>query len=132
MARFNLSHGRYSAPAESRYARYIKARTIDGADKTATNAEAETVPDKHGTYGSLLFHPKWRERRKQILERDRFQCIICFSTENLEVHHRQYHFIMATQQFKPPWDYNDKLMITLCSKCHQRGHAKYKVPTINI
>jgi hypothetical protein len=31
-----------------------------------------------------------------------------------------------------PWDYTDNLLITLCEKCHQKGHKQYKVPTIYI
>jgi len=132
MGRFNLSSGRYSAPAESRYARYIKSVTISGTDDLATDAHSAQHPGTHGTYGALLLHPKWKERRKQILLRDNNKCVNCSTDSTLEVHHRQYHFIIATKQFKPPWDYTDNLMITLCKRCHQRGHYKYKVPTINI
>lgn len=132
MSRFSLSNGRYAAPPESRYARYIKSVTISGTDKSATDAHKAQLPGTHGTYGALLIHPKWKERRKLILHRDNHCCVHCKSTLNLEVHHRQYHFVLALKQFKPPWDYEDRLMITLCKRCHQRGHYIYNVPTINI
>lgn len=85
----------------------------------------------HGSYGALLFTSEWKNKRNQILNRDG-QCVICFSSENLQVHHRQYHFIVRENKFRLPWDYDDYLLITLCESCHRRGHSKYKVPTINI
>lgn len=85
----------------------------------------------HGSYGALLFTTEWKTKRNEILVRDG-KCIICFSAENLQVHHRQYHFIVRENKFKLPWEYEDYLLITLCESCHRRGHSKYKVPTINI
>lgn len=95
---------------------------------------AETVPDglTHGTYGALLFHPKWKAKRKEILTRDKHQCVNCRSDKELQVHHRQYHFIANQNKFRLPWDYPDHLLITLCELCHSRGHNKYKVPTITV
>ena len=86
----------------------------------------------HGTYGALLFDPRWRTKRSIILDRDGYKCIICGSSFGLQVHHRQYHFLANLKQFKPPWDYEDHLLISLCEICHKKGHRQYKVPTINI
>lgn len=86
----------------------------------------------HGTYGELLFRPEWRAKREEILERDNHSCVVCNRSYGLQVHHRQYHFIVLQNQFKLPWDYSGNLLITLCESCHRRGHSKYKVPTINI
>lgn len=132
MARFNLSLGRYSPPSKSKYAEFTNSRYKDSNAVDNKEGNFFETPERHGTYGALLFHPKWRLRRKEILDRDNHACVICASQSNLEVHHRQYHFIINTKEFKPPWDYDDHLMITLCNRCHQRGHSKYKVPTINI
>lgn len=84
----------------------------------------------HGTYGALLFHPKWKAKRMEILTRDGHKCVNCKSDKDLQIHHRQYHFIVSQNQFQLPWDYPDHLLITLCELCHSRGHNKYKVPTI--
>jgi hypothetical protein len=132
MTRFSLSNGRYSAPYNSRYARYINERTIVGIDVHVNNENKKNQEIKHGSYGGLLFHPKWKAKRAEILTRDNNRCIICTNSNKLEVHHRQYHMIKETGHFKPPWDYPDNLLITLCVRCHQRGHAKYKVPTIQV
>lgn len=87
---------------------------------------------EHGSYGSLLFDIRWKQKRTIILNRDNNQCVICSERENLQVHHRQYHFVSSINQFKPPWDYDNELLITLCKNCHNRGHSKFKVPTLTI
>jgi len=86
----------------------------------------------HGTYGALLFDPRWKSKRAEILIRDLQACTICKSPNTLQVHHRQYHFVVIENKFKLPWEYANNLLITLCETCHKRGHSKYKVPTINI
>ena len=88
--------------------------------------------EKHGSYGALLFDKRWKEKRAIILFRDNSQCVICGFSNDLEIHHRQYHFVNSEKKFKVPWEYPDKILITLCNSCHQRGHSKYKVPIIYI
>ncbi|MHC8949245.1 hypothetical protein [Sphingobacterium hungaricum] len=83
----------------------------------------------HGTYGAALLDERWKKRRKEILGRDNNQCVNCGAEEKLQVHHRQYHFEIRLRKFKEPWDYPNILMITLCEKCHQRGHQLYKIPS---
>ena len=83
-------------------------------------------------YISLLKHPKWFEKRKQILLRDGNACIVCGSDSNLNIHHRQYHINARTGQFVQPWNYNPRYLITLCNECHQKGHSKFKVPYFKI
>lgn len=95
-------------------------------------AGAPAVTPFHGSYGNLLFDQRWKNKRAAIVGRDNGCCVICKNTEDLQVHHRQYHFIKSANAFKMPWDYADHLMITLCKSCHQRGHSKFKVPTITI
>jgi hypothetical protein len=86
----------------------------------------------HGSYGALLFDPRWKSKRVEIINRDLHACVICKGNIALQVHHRQYHFIVKQNQFKLPWDYPHHLLITLCEACHKQGHSKFKVPTINI
>lgn len=92
----------------------------------------EEYPQTHGSYKALVFHPKWTVRRKEILLRDHHSCVNCGASEELQVHHRQYHFVLSTKQFKAPWDYPNHLLITLCDKCHSKGHSKFKVPIIKL
>lgn len=81
------------------------------------------------SYGELLFRPEWKEKRGRIMERDGNRCVICGSTKDLQVHHRQYHFNAVSNRKCLPWDYDDKYLVTLCKSCHDRGHNLYKIPT---
>lgn len=130
MVRFHFQNERYNAPQETRYFRYIKQGLDCEKSVSATHAQHKEFSETHGSYGALILHPNWKAKRKEIIERDLFKCVICSSGEDLHVHHRQYHFIKATQKFKVPWDYPNHLLITLCSTCHGRGHSKFKVPSI--
>lgn len=114
------------------YRRYIQVKQPHTERKPIPDKTSVAAPKTHGSYGPLLFHSKWKAKRKEILTRDMHRCIHCKSNKDLQVHHRQYHFIVRQQQFKLPWDYADHLLITLCESCHSRGHNKYKVPSINV
>lgn len=82
----------------------------------------------HGGYGASLFDPRWKNKRLAILNRDDNKCIICGSNSDLQVHHRQYHFSNSLNAFRNPWEYENRLLITLCEQCHHKGHRLYKVP----
>ncbi|MDR2408167.1 MAG: HNH endonuclease [Bacteroidales bacterium] len=82
----------------------------------------------HGSYKEKLFDRRWQTKREAIINRDGGRCVICGKSENLVVHHRQYHFVEKLQAFSDPWDYDDKYLITLCQSCHNRGHDKFEVP----
>lgn len=75
---------------------------------------------------------RWKSKSLQIKKRDKFTCLNCGSKKNLNVHHRQYHFIKSLNQHKNPWDYPSDILITLCKDCHLTGHKYYKIPTIKI
>jgi len=122
--RFHVGKGRYESMNNSRFKDYTY-----GKDKFA---DSEAEPGKHGTYGALLFDKRWITKRSEIILRDQGCCVICKSSKGLQVHHRQYHFIKALDQYKAPWDYENHLMITLCEKCHTRGHSKFRVPKIHL
>lgn len=66
----------------------------------------------HGSYNVLLFRPEWKEKREEILNRDKV-FVICKSPENLQVHHRQYHYLIAEECFNNPREYSNSLLITL-------------------
>lgn len=52
----------------------------------------------------------WHSKRKQILERDNYECRTCRETERLEVHHNQYSNL---------GDEPEEDLITLCHWCHE-------------
>lgn len=66
------------------------------------------------TYAEKLRDPRWQKRRLEVMERDRFTCFRCRSTDKtLNVHHLMY------EKGKSPWDYNDSALVTLCEDCHK-------------
>ncbi len=113
------------------YRRYIsnkEEKKIEYPDLTMP----ETQTPAHGSYAEALFRPEWKLKRDEIIRRDGSKCVLCRATEPLQVHHRQYHFVVSENKFRLPWEYSSHLMITLCDSCHRRGHSKFKVPIINI
>jgi len=83
-------------------------------------------------YARLLSLPQWSTKRKAILKRDKFRCRCCGNGASLQVHHRQYHKNKNTSDYKAPWEYEDKLLITLCNRCHNKGHQIYSIPVFII
>lgn len=67
-------------------------------------------------YNQQLRSKKWKEKRQSILERDNFCCVKCNSKENLQVHHTLYI------SGRKAWEYNNKLLITVCASCHFEIH----------
>lgn len=64
-------------------------------------------------YWEKLKDPRWQKKRLEIMERDKFTCQHCWSTEKtLNVHHKFY------KKKAEPWDYEDWQLITLCEDCH--------------
>lgn len=64
-------------------------------------------------YAALYRDPRWQRKRLLILERDEWACQLCFDGEStLNVHHRYY------RKGAPPWDYPDRVLVTLCEDCH--------------
>jgi hypothetical protein len=60
--------------------------------------------------------PRWRAKRKVIMERDGWRCQSDGGhAGDLNVHHRNY----TTSE---PWDELDENLITLCEKHHQAEH----------
>jgi len=68
------------------------------------------------TYQKLLEEKEWKDRRLQILIRDNNRCVLCGSTDNLNVHHKYYVYGCL------PWEYEDKALVSLCQDCHFNIH----------
>ena len=66
-------------------------------------------------YKELLRDPRWQKKRLEIMQRDGFQCQLCYDdTSELHVHHCFY--INGNE----PWNYPDTSLITLCESCHDK------------
>lgn len=60
--------------------------------------------------------PHWRAMSKQRREFDDWRCVLCKSTENLEVHH--FHYDLFEEDIED--------LVTLCRNCHRRLHVHAK------
>lgn len=80
------------------------------------------------SYKEHLFNKKWKQKKERILSRDNHRCQICGSTVGLVVHHKQYHVTPTGEKYLP-WMYDDRFLVTLCERCHNKGHREYIVPT---
>jgi hypothetical protein len=132
MSELQSLHRYLSFTDDTPYRRYIEIKQPNVQQHSPPVRAPGPAGLTHGSYGALLFHPSWKAKRKEILSRDMHRCIHCKGNTSLQIHHRQYHFIVSQQKFRLPWEYPDHLLITLCELCHNRGHNKYKVPTVNI
>lgn len=69
------------------------------------------------TYFEKLKDPRWQKKRLEMLESAEFKCQSCGDTEDtLNVHHVFY------EKDTDPWDYQDKVYMVLCNKCHEKWH----------
>ena len=77
-------------------------------------------------YYEKLKDPRWQKKRLEILDRDRFTCQNCLSEENtLHVHHIAY-------VGSNPWETPNKLLQTLCEKCHNDEEKSLKISEKNL
>lgn len=59
---------------------------------------------------------EWKDRRLEILKLDKFKCVNCGATKNLQVHHKKYDNKLKV------WEYPDEYLVTVCEKCHNKFH----------
>jgi len=97
-----------------------------------SNIELKNETTRKHDYEVKLSTPQWAHRRNQIIQRDQNKCRNCGSQNQLQVHHKQYHYANKSGNFRNPWEYDDKYLITLCNRCHQKGHGIFKVPVFNV
>lgn len=83
-------------------------------------------------YKEKLYDPRWYEKKAAILKRDAYKCAVCGYRKRLQIHHRQYIFNVTTEEYIDPWNYDDKLLVTLCAWCHKKGHKVFKIPVKKI
>ena len=77
-------------------------------------------------YESLLNTAEWRQKRAEIVARDRDVCQRCGETGiPIEVHHRYY---MANTQ---PWEYDNDALVSVCRPCHKVIHQTESIPFLD-
>lgn len=75
---------------------------------------------KKEQYHQQLESPLWARKRSEILKRDEYQCRLCGSKHNLQVHHIKY------SNGKCAWECPNANLITLCEECHKKVHSDPK------
>ena len=66
-------------------------------------------------YENFLKSKYWREVKKLVLKRDKYKCIICGSSKELNIHHSSYKNHFNEHNHLEDLD-------TLCRKHHQEYH----------
>ena len=90
-----------------------KDTKVKGKKAVRGAKKALTLKEK---YYQQLEHPLWLKKRNIILERDQHKCVLCGSTENLQVHHKKYF------KGRYAWEYANSTLVTLCKDCHNKVH----------
>lgn len=85
-------------------------------DKGGVASAVETERLRTMDYKKYLQTPHWKCVRKEALQRSRFRCQLCNSSDRLQVHHRTYD----RRGCEEPND-----VITLCRPCHAKFHDKF-------
>lgn len=73
---------------------------------------------------SFYKSPEWQKKRAYILIRDKYKCVKCGSTGDLEVHHITH--LTPDNIHDANVTLNDANLITLCRDCHFAEHSKDK------
>ena len=68
----------------------------------------------NSVWSSDYHDPRWKAKRKRILDRDNHTCKMCGDTNNLQVHHGYY------EPERRAWTYPDHSLWTLCESCHEK------------
>jgi hypothetical protein len=102
---------------------------MDSLKLCAENASREVIvteEEKRNSLPSSDLPPDWEERRKKVLDRDGYQCVICHArfTEGVSanVHHIKERSMGGSHEYKN--------LISLCYSCHacMSGHDVMSKP----
>lgn len=74
-------------------------------------------------YYEYIQSPEWKKKRDVCLAYWDNRCAICFSPDNLHVHHRTYDRL-GHEQFTD--------LIVLCDDCHALYHGKTRMGAVSI
>mgnify|MGYP003341688307 CR=1 FL=1 len=66
-------------------------------------------------YQDYIHSPEWQAKRQERLEIDNHECKLCFSKQNLHVHHVTYT-MLGNEPIKH--------LLTVCHSCHEIIHNR--------
>jgi hypothetical protein len=84
----------------------------------------KVVENMEMDYVDFLRSHHWKIVREYVLYKNNYQCILCTSTENLNVHHRTYEHRGC--EHKHILD-----LVVLCNSCHAKFHNKLEAEPVN-
>lgn len=74
---------------------------------------------RQSNYSEKLRDPRWQKLRLEIMQRDQWNCRLCYDSKStLNVHHRYY--LLGND----PWEYPQDALVTLCERCHKQETEK--------
>ena len=65
---------------------------------------------------------RWRQKRKQILRRDKYLCTNCKKYGRLKTAVVVHHILHLED--RPDLAYDDKNLTSLCIECHNKAHPE--------
>lgn len=78
-------------------------------------------------YSKLLHTEEWRNKRLQILIRDKFQCTCCHKEKKVLYVHHKYYCSYPNGEKVMPWEYPNEALTTLCYGCHKHVHNSTRI-----
>jgi hypothetical protein len=83
--------------------------------KRTLEPEVDAWMSKRSRYHRYLRSPKWKERRKKVLERAEDRCEGCRAAKPTEVHHLNYDHVGDELLYE---------LVALCRDCHEKAHEE--------
>jgi 5-methylcytosine-specific restriction endonuclease McrA len=78
--------------------------------RRSARSRMRTTPDER----EILSGYRYEQRRREILRRDDFRCVLCGSPHEVAVHHRRKRSLGRDDRVAN--------LVTLCASCHRAEH----------
>jgi protein-arginine kinase activator protein McsA len=91
---------------QERWASGVRARILQQRD--------EATEFRREEYQRYLLTPEWAQKRKAVLERERYVCQGCARGRATEVHHLTYSNVGDELLFQ---------LVAVCGPCHRKTHG---------
>lgn len=72
------------------------------------------------TKRAYLKSTTWKTKKKKVLARDNYKCVLCQASEALDVHHISGYYMIPNEPIHH--------LVSLCRTCHEYQHKIYGFP----
>lgn len=83
------------------------------------------------TYDLLLERKEWKECREWVFSNKGRICCKCYSTKNLQIHHK-FYLAYPNDVKVNPWEYPLSCFKVLCENCHRKEHQTHRIKVYRI